>query len=129
VHTDTQHGSKDEEEERSSLAASRSRIGDECSAGRAVAKRINGRGKFGIRSVRSLTYSVKKDVCSVLFIIANALRSRLVVDRIRGSGLEGSSLLAIFEGERKGSSPWSGARAFKKYGHRALYTIFLIRAL
>jgi hypothetical protein len=38
----------------------------------------------------------------------------LVVDRIRGSGLEGSSLLAIFEGERKGSSPWSGARAFKK---------------
>jgi hypothetical protein len=29
-------------------------------------------------------------------------------------GLEGSSLLAIFEGERKGSSPWSGARAFEK---------------
>jgi hypothetical protein len=29
-------------------------------------------------------------------------------------GLEGSSLLAIFEGERKGSSAWSGARAFKK---------------
>jgi hypothetical protein len=38
----------------------------------------------------------------------------VVVDRIRGSGLEGSSLLAIFERDRKGSSPWSWARAFKK---------------
>jgi hypothetical protein len=33
------------------------------------------------------------------------------VDRIRGSGLKGSSLLAIFERDRKGSSPWSWARA------------------
>jgi hypothetical protein len=48
----------------------------------------------------------------------------VVVDQIRGSRLEGSSLLTIFEGERKGSSPWSGARAFKKCGHRALYTTF-----
>jgi hypothetical protein len=28
-------------------------------------------------------------------------------------GLESSSLLSIFAGERKGSSPWAGARAFK----------------
>jgi hypothetical protein len=46
-----------------------------------------------------------------------------VVDRIRGSGvegsgLEGSSLLFIFAGERKGSSPWPGARAFKSADRR-----------
>jgi hypothetical protein len=41
-----------------------------------------------------------------------------VVDRIRGSGLEGSSLLLIFAGERKGSSPWPGARAFKSADRR-----------
>jgi hypothetical protein len=39
---------------------------------------------------------------------------QLVVDRVRGSGLEGSSLSAIFEGERKSSSLLWGARAFKK---------------
>jgi hypothetical protein len=49
-----------------------------------------------------------------------------VADRIRGSGLEGSSLLAIFEGERKGSSQWSGARALRNAdtGH---YTQFFGR--
>jgi hypothetical protein len=41
-------------------------------------------------------------------------QSRIVMDRIWGSGLQGSSLLAIFEGERKGSGPWSEARTFKK---------------
>jgi hypothetical protein len=43
---------------------------------------------------------------------------QLVVHRIRGSGLEGSSLLLIFAGERKGSSHWPGARAFKSADRR-----------
>jgi hypothetical protein len=43
---------------------------------------------------------------------------RVVVDRIRGSVLEGSSFLSNFAGERKGSSPWAGARAFKSADRR-----------
>jgi hypothetical protein len=45
-------------------------------------------------------------------------RSRVVVDRIRGSGLEGPSHWSIFAGERKGSSPWVGAQAFKSADRR-----------
>jgi hypothetical protein len=52
-------------------------------------------------------------VVMAMFEVICHLNTVLVVDRIRGSGLEGSSLLLIFAGERKGSSPWPGARAFK----------------
>jgi transcription initiation factor TFIID subunit 1 len=49
----------------------------------------------------------------------NLYRAPVYEHKVNGSGgsnpgLQGSSLLAIFEGERKGSSPWSGAQDFKK---------------
>jgi hypothetical protein len=76
----------------------------------------------------------KRDISSLYFSLglSNLMQPKLakltrhcfdlyfsvVVDRIRGSGLEGSSLLSIFAGERKGSSPWAEARAFKSADRR-----------